>query len=163
MRKQLLWVASQPLYSMTTLLTPRVWTFRWKTEPRIPATCSHLAFPGTSFKITTSNWALKKLVTSAPNHLITIRSLLPCSLSHAHIHDLGWRIALFPAHCAPGLRSLSNKSCDFNSFVWVYWNCAFNQNGLEFLIPQVGAQMSKQLRADPCVCLLIQQVIICIF
>ena len=48
-----------------------------------------------------------------------ICSLITCSLV---TWDSGWLIA-------PFLGSVSNKSCDLTSFVWLYWNFAFNQNG----------------------------------
>ena len=47
------WVIARALYSMKTLLTPRVWTFRYGPELEIPAPSSGFAFPETPFKTTT--------------------------------------------------------------------------------------------------------------
>lgn len=62
--------------------------------------------------------------------------------------DLG-QMTVLPQHHFTALHFwdlLSNESCDFNSFVWVYWNCSFNQNDPGgFYLPKVRALMLREL------------------
>ena len=72
------------------------------------------------------------------DHLIIHMSFLlcsPCLLTPALVQ----RASLLPAYSASDpllLRSVHNKSCGFTSFVWVYWNCIFNQNNPWFSLSQ---------------------------
>lgn len=94
-----------------------------------------------------NQWKVSDL---SPNHLISNRCLLPCSLAPG---TEGQRTALPPAHWATSNHShpfppyththvsgICNKSCDFTSLVWVQWNCTLNQKN-----PGVFTSLKRKL------------------
>lgn len=123
-----------------------VWQRCSHPELRIPAPSSHFAFPGAPFKATISLDPLK-LSDLRPNHLISNRCLLPCSLCPAPRCPQKegcppWLTALL-LH-TPFLGSISHKPCYFLCVSVLKLHLQSKQaGGLHF--PKMGGQMLREI------------------
>lgn len=135
---------------MTILLTPSL-DISTRTWAEDPVTHSHSGFSWGTFKNHHLELSPQNISGLLPNHLISSRSLLPCSLPSAHLWP-GTEDSSFPhlLHTSPFLESVGNKSRNSIALVWVCWSTVLIRMTLEFSPPQSRGTDAERTTCQPC-------------